>query len=188
MLLFQSVYLQNVKKGHSIFGEIEDILPFSDEDKYSELSKEIKSQWKQEKYPNSEILPPYKSGRLYQDALYIVLRADDKIQAIANLEIQDDGCMWARSLNTAPWNQGEYRTIKNSAQAIIARMVSFCLETGNHKLKFATDNPKNVAFYKSLGMKEEGERYFGGTRNAVLAFDEESMKQYLNRFQKNLSY
>lgn len=184
----QSVYLQNIKEGRSIFGEIHDILPFSDENQYKELALQLQKQWKQDKYPNAEILPPYKSGRLYPDAVYFVLKADDKIQALANLEIQDDGCMWGRSLNTAPWNQGSERTIKNSAKSIIARMVSYCLETGNDVLKFATDKPENVALYKSIGMKEDGERYFNGVKNTVLRFDKKEMELYLNKFQINLSF
>ncbi len=184
----QSVYLQNIKEGHPVFGEIQDILPFSDSEEYKKLADELKHQWKQEKYPNANILPSYKSGKFYNDAVYFVLRADDKIQAIANLEIQNDGIMWARSLNTAPWNQGEYRTMKNSAQAVIARMVSYCLETGNETLKFATNNRKNIALYKSLGMKEDGIRYFNGEENQVLRFDKEDMEQYLNKFQANLSF
>ena len=58
------------------------------------LAAEIKKQWKQEKYPQAEILPPYKSGKLYPDAQYFVLRAEGKIQAIANVEIQNDGWIW----------------------------------------------------------------------------------------------
>ena len=184
----QSVYLQNIKEGRSVFGEINDIMPFSSEKTYTDLAAEIKKQWKQEKYPQAEILPPYKSGKLYPDAQYFVLRAEDKIQAIANVEIQNDGYIWGRSLNTAPWNQGKERIMKNSAKAVIARMVSFCLETGNDTLKFATDNPRNIALYKSLGMKEDGIRYFNGTPNTVLRFDKEDMEMYLKKFQINLSF
>ena len=184
----QSVYLQNIKEGHSVFGEIQDILPFSNQEEYDKLAKELKSQWRQDKYPNADILPPYKSGKLYNDAVYFVLRADDKIQAIANLEIQDDGTMWGRSLNTAPWNQGKERTMKNSAKAVIARMVSYCLESGNDTLKFATDKPENIEFYKSIGMKEDGVRYFNGIENTVLRFDKKDMELYLNKFQVNLSF
>ena len=184
----QSVYLQNIKEGRPIFAEIQDILPFSDDDVYLKLTKELKSQWRQDKYPNATILPSYKSGKLYKDAAYFLLRANDKIQAIANLEIQDDGCMWVRSLNSAPWNQGEYRTIKNSAKAVIARMASFCLETGNNTMKLATNIPENIAFYKSIGMKEDGIRYFNGEKNVVFKFDKEDMELYLNKFQINLSF
>ena len=184
----QSVYLQNIKEGHSVFGEIKDILPFSDENEYKQLALELKKEWKPDKYPDAEILPPYKSGKLYPDAVYFVLKADGKIQALANIEVQDDGCIWGRSLNTAPWNQGKERTMKNSAKAVIARMVSYCLETGNHTLKFATDKPYNIALYKSIGMKEDGERYFNGVKNTVLTFDKESMEKYLNLFQINLSF
>lgn len=185
----QYVYLQNIKEGRSEFGIIHDILPFSSEEEYNRLCTDIKKQWKYAKYPNAEILPPYKSGKFYDDAAYFVLKTDDgKIQALANVEIQDDGCVWGRSLNTAPWNQGKERTYKNSAKAVIARMVSFCLETGNHTLKFATDKLENVALYKSIGMKEDGERYFNGVKNTVLTFDKQSMEKYLNVYQVNLSF
>jgi len=184
----QSVYLQNIKEGKSVYGEIHDILPFSTPEKYTDLASKLKKQWNGGKYPEAEILPPYKSGKLYPDAAYFVLTSDDKVQALANVEIQDDGCVWGRSLNTAPWNQGSYRTLKNCAQAVIARMVSFCLETGNHTLKFATDKPENVALYKSIGMKPDGTRYINGTENTVLTFDKKSMELFLNKYQVNLSF
>ena len=184
----QSVYLQNIKEGQSVFGEVEDILPFSDNKKYYELSQKIKQQWQQEKYPNATILPPYKTGVYYKDAAYFVLKTEDKIQAVANLEVQNDGCFWIRHLNTAPWNQKEYRTIKNSAKTLIARIVSFCLETDNNTLKLATNKPENIDFYKSLGMQENGTRYINGTEYTVLTFDKKSMKNYLNDFQSNLSF
>lgn len=184
----QSVYLQNIKEGRSAFGEVHDIMPFSSKSEYDNLAAKLKRQWSPKKYPNANILPPYKNGKLYPDAYYFVLTAEDKIQAVANLEIQDDGCMWGRSLNTAPWNQGEYRTYKNSAKAIIARMVSCCLETGNDTLKFATSDDKNIALYKSIGMKEDGTRYINGEKNTVLTFDKEAMEMYLNKFQINLSF
>lgn len=184
----QYVYLQNIKEGHSVFGEVKDILPFSSEEEYNKLAKEIKKQWKQDKYPSAVILPPYKSGTYYNDAYYVTLQADDKIQAIGNLEIQDDGCMWVRGLNTAPWNQGRDRTLKNCATSVLARMVSICLETGNNTLKLATDKPENIAFYKSLGMKKDGTRNFNGSENTVLKFDKEDMELFLNKFQINLSF
>ncbi len=184
----QSVYLQNIKEGQSVFGEVEDILPFSDNKKYYELSQKIKQQWQQEKYPNATILPPYKTGVYYKDAAYFVLKTEDKIQAVANLEVQNDGCFWIRHLNTAPWNQKEYRTIKNSAKTLITRIVSFCLETDNNTLKLATNKPENIDFYKSLGMQENGTRYINGTEYTVLTFDKKSMKNYLNDFQSNLSF
>ncbi len=184
----QSVYLQNIKEGHSLFGQIEDILPFSDESVYKKLATELKRQWNLKKYPEADILPPYKSGKFYPDAVYFVLRADDKIQALANIEVQSDGSIWGRSLNTAPWNQGKYRTIKNSALAVIARMVSYCLETGNDTLKFATDKPENIQLYKSIGMKEAGYRYFNGAKNVVLKFDKQDMLTFLNKYQINLSF
>ena len=110
------------------------------------------------------------------------------MQALANLEIQSDGVMWGRSLNTAPWNQGNNREIKGCATGVIARMVSICLETGNDVLKFATDNPENVKLYKSLGMVEDGTRNFGGSINTVLKFDKQGMETFLNKYQINLAF
>lgn len=185
----QSVYLQNVREGKPLFADVEDILPFSDSAKYEKLVSEIKAQWLQKPYPEADILPPYKSGTTYPDANYFTLHTDDgRLQAVANVEIQNNGEVWGRSLNTAPWNQGSDAEIRGCGKAIIARMVSFCLETGNKVLKFATDKPENVRFYKNLGMKEIGTRNFNGSINTVLQFDEESMKLFLNKYQINLSF
>ncbi len=185
----QSVYLQNVQKAKPIFGDIKDIPPFSDKSEYNKLTAEIKKQWLRKPYPQADILPPYKSCTLYPDAHYFTLRTDDgRLQAIANVEIQKDGIIWGRSLNTAPWNQGSDAEIRGCGKAIIARMVSFCLETGNHTMKFATDKPENIKFYKNLGMVEDGTRNFNGTIHIVLKFDEESMKTFLNKYQINLSF
>lgn len=184
----QSVYLQNLEEGRPIFGEIRDIPPYSEEKEYIDLAKEIKNQWQQSKYPNAKILPPYKSAKLYNDACYFVLKSEGKIQAIANIEMQNDGNMWIRDLNTAPWNQGEYRAVKNSARAIIARIVSYCLETNNRTIKIATSDSKNIDFCKSVGMKEIGTRNINGIQNTVLMFDEKGMREYLNTFQTDLSF
>lgn len=78
-----------------------------------------------------------------------------------------------------------YRERKNTA--IIARMVSFCLETGNKTLKFATNKPENIKLYKSLGMVKDGTRNFNGENYTVLKFDEASMRAYLNKYQINLT-
>ena len=93
-----------------------------------------------------EILSMYLNVQIYDDAEYFVLESNDKIQAIGNLETQKDGNIWLRGLNSAPWNQGEYRTYKNSARAIIARMVSFCLESGNNTLELATNKKAILNF------------------------------------------
>ena len=112
---------------------------------------------------------------------------DGRLQALANVEIQNDGILWGRSLNTAPWNQGTNAEIRGCGKAIIARMVSFCLETGNNIMKFATNKPENVKFYKSLGMVEDGTRNFNGEIHTVLKFDKQSMELFLNKYQINLS-
>ena len=126
---------------------------------------------------------------MYPDAHYFTLHTDDgRLQAIANVELQNDGIAWGRSLNTAPQNQGSNAEIRGCGKAVIARMVSFCLETGNKVLKFATDKPENIRFYKNLGMVNDGTRNFGGTIHTVLKFDEDSMKTFLNKYQINLSF
>lgn len=185
----QSVYLQNVQEGKPLFGDIKDITPFSDKVEYQRLMADIKKQWLKKSYPEADILPPYKSLTLYPDANYFTLKTDDgRLQAIANVEIQNNGEIWARSLNTAPWNQGKDAEIRGCGRAIMARMASFCLETGNKVLKLATNKPENVRFYKNLGMIEDGTRNFNGVEHTVLKFDEESMRTFLNKYQINLSF
>ncbi len=185
----QSVYVQNIQEAKPLFAEITDITPFSNKAEYKKLASEIKRQWLKKDYLQADILPPYKSLTFYPDAHYFTLRTDDgRLQALANVEIQNDGVVWGRSLNTAPWNQGKNGEIRGCGKAIIARMVSFCLETGNKVLKFATDKPENIRLYKSIGMIEDGTRNFGGTIHTVLKFDEEGMKTFLNKYQINLSF
>lgn len=70
----------------------------------------------------------------------------------------------------------------------MARIVSFCKETGNKVLKLATDKPENVRFYKNLGMVEDGTRNFNGVEHTVLKFDEAGMQTFLNKYQINLSF
>lgn len=184
----QSVYLQNVQEGKPLFGTIKDISPFNDKSEYKKILTDLK-QWNKKTYPQADILPPYKSGTLYSDAHYFTLKTDEgRLQAIANLEIQNNGEIWGRSLNTAPWNQGPNGEIRGCGKAIIARMVSFCLETGNKVLKFATNKPENIRLYKSIGMQEEGTRNFNGTIHTVLKFDEKSMRTFLDKYQINLSF
>ena len=185
----QGVYIQDVQAGIPLFGDIKDITPFSNQGEYDKLASDIKEQWMGKSYPEADILPPYKTQTLYTDAHYITLYSEDgKLQAIANLELQNDGVMWGRSLNTAPWNQGKDGQIRGCGKAVIARMVSICMETGNDLLKFATDKPENVKFYKSLGMVEGGTRNFGGNINTVLKFDKESMQTFLDKYQINLAF
>ena len=185
----QSVYVQNVREGKPLFADVKDIPPFSDKSEYLTLANDIKNQWLKKSYPDADILPAYKSVTLYPDANYFTLRTEDgRLQAVANVEIQNNGEVWGRSLNTAPWNQGSEAEIRGCGKAVIARMVSFCLETGNKILKFATNKPENIKFYKNLGMVEDGTRNFNGEIHTVLKFDEDSMKTFLNKYQINLSF
>jgi len=186
----QSVYLQNVKEGKSLFAEVNDITAFS-ENEYEKINSLIKRDWlpyAKEFNPSADILPVYKTGKFYNDATYFTLKADDKIQAIANVEIQPDKCLWVRCLNSAPWNQGKDAQIKGGGTAVMARIASYCLETGNDVLKLATDKPENIKFYKKLGMKQEGVRNFAGVDNAILYFDKKGMEKFLNTYQPNLSF
>lgn len=66
-------------------------------------------------------------------------------------------------------------------------MISFCLETGNKTLKFATNKPENIKLYKSLGMVKDGTKNINGENYTVLKFDEASMRAYLNKYQINLT-
>lgn len=185
----QSVYLQNLKDGKPLFGEVEDIYPFNDAS-YKNIYNLIKKDWlpfAKDVNPSAEILPAYKVGKFYDDATYFTLIANNKLQAVGNLEIQPDNCLWVRCLNSAPWNQGKAPEVRGAGTTVMARMVSFCLETGNDTLKLATDNPKNIAFYKNLGMKEEGFREINGSKNTVLSFDKDSMNKLLDKFKINLS-
>ena len=185
----QYVYVQDVENGIPLFAQVSDIKPFSSKTEYHKLANEIKEQWLEQPSADTKILPAYKSQTFYQDAQYFTLRTEDgKLQALANIELQNDGIMWGRNLNTAPLNQGPHGKIKGCGKAIIARMVSFCLETGNNILKIATDNPENIRYLKSLGMKEDGIRNIDGNINTVLSFDKEGMKLFLDKYQVNLSF
>lgn len=185
----QSVYLQNIREAKPLFGDIKDISAFSAPEEYTKLAQDIKRQWLKRPYPEADILPAYKSCTIYPDAHYFTLRTDDgRLQAVANVEIQNDGIIWGRSLNTAPWNQGSDAEIRGCGRAIMARIVSFCKETGNKVLKLATDKPENVRFYKNLGMVEDGTRNFNGVEHTVLKFDEAGMQTFLNKYQINLSF
>lgn len=185
----QSVYLQNIREAKPLFGDIKDISAFSAPEEYTKLAQDIKRQWLKTPYPEADILPAYKSCTIYPDAHYFTLRTDDgRLQAVANVEIQNDGIIWGRSLNTAPWNQGSDAEIRGCGRAIMARIVSFCKETGNKVLKLATDKPENVRFYKNLGMVEDGTRNFNGVEHTVLKFDEAGMQTFLNKYQINLSF
>ena len=183
------VYLQDVQAGTPLFGDIKDITPFSNTFDYDKIANDLKNDWLNKTYPNAEILPPYKSQTFYEDAYYVTLRTENgKLQALANVEIQDDGALWVRSLNTAPWNQGTNGQIRGCGKAILARIVSLCLETGNYTLKLATENPENIKFYKNIGMEENGYRNIGGTINTILQFDKAGMETFLNKYQINLAF
>jgi len=185
----QGVYLQDIKEGIPLFGDIKDIYPFSNKSEYKKLASELKKQWLSKTYPDADILPPYKTQTFYPDAYYVTLKTEDgKLQALANIELQDDGCLWVRSLNTAPWNQGKDGQIRGCGRAILARIVSICLETGNNTLKLATDKPENIKFYRNLGMIEDGTRNFGGIINTVFRFDKDGMQTFLDKYQINLAF
>ena len=185
----QSVYIQDIEKGMPLFADIKDISAFSDKSEYKKLVSDIKKQWLKSENENKVILPPYKSQTIYPDAHYITLRTEyGKLQAVGNLEIQNDGIIWGRSINTAPWNQGNNSKIRGCGKAIIARMVSFCLETGNDILMIATNKAENINFFKNLGMTENGTRNISGEINTVLKFDKTGMQNYLNKYQINLSF
>lgn len=185
----QSVYIQNIQEGMPAFANIKDIPAFSAPAEYKKLGANIRNQWLKNIHNGSEVLPPYLSSTFYPDAYYFTLRTDDnKLQALANIEIQKNGELWIRSLNTAPTNQGTNPLYRGCGKAIMARIVSFCLETGNDKIKLATNKEENIKFYKGLGMKICGTRNFNGEINTVLEFDKAAMELFLNKYQINLSF
>jgi len=188
----QSVYLQNEKEGKSVFGEAKDILPFSPDSDYNEINSMIKKDWlpymRKENNNKAEILTAYQVGKFYPDATYFSIVADNKLQVIANLEVQNDGDMWVRSLNSAPWNQGKYPHVRGSGTALMARMMSHCLETGSKVIKLATDKTENVLFYSHLGFKEIGKKEYDGIPHTVMSIDKTGMKEFLHEYQANLSY
>lgn len=181
------LYLQNQGDGESVFARIYDIPPFSPKRDYDNFINKIKSDWLTTNNAAARILPVYKNGITYPDAHYFILEYDNKIQAIANLELQNDGIMWIRGMNTAPWNMGADKTFAHCGLSIMARIVSFALERNITTIKLAPD--KDVAeFYSRLGMQITGQRVFDGEPRPVFEFDTEGMKHLLNRFQVNLSF
>lgn len=124
---------------------------------------------------------------MYPDAQYFILEYDNKIQAVANIELQSDGVMWVRGLNTAPWNMGPDKTYAHCGLSVMTRIVSFAIERGQKTIRLAADD--TVAnFYQKLGMQNIGEKFFGGVRHTVFEFDTDTMHGLINRFQINLSF
>lgn len=186
----QKVYLQDTKSTSASFGEVREILPFSKETNYKNLQEYIQDVWvpyAQNQSPKSDILDNYKEGKFYPDATYYTLWANGKLQGLINVEIQD-GEFWARSLNTAPWNQGDNPQIKGVGTALVAKAASLCIETGNYKLNLATNKKENIEFYKKLGMKEGEVKEYYGIPYQVLYFDKDSLMKFLQEYQRYLSY
>lgn len=186
----QFMYLKNTQSPKEFLGQVVDILPYTNSDLYKNISEYVKNNWTASKYLNSEVRPDYKDGKFYPDATYFALYAEDKLQGLVNLEIQDDGCFWVRNLNTAPWNQGETPLIKGVGTALMARIISFSMETDKFPIKLATSNPKNITFYKNLGFKEAGTKKFypGDVPNQVLSMDKETANIFLEEYQRFLSF
>lgn len=183
----QLVYLQNSHSLKSCFGEIREIMPFSKDNTYDNLSSIIKNTWCNDKTPDSEIIKMYKEGKFYPDATYITLYSDNKLQGLVNLEAQGDE-LWIRGLNTAPWNQGDDPQIKGVGTALMARAMSLCMETGQSVLKLSPNNPKSAAFYKKMGFSDAGTKEFNGVLCPVMSIDAEGMKNFIFEYQKYLSY
>lgn len=182
----QKVYLKNTKSLKPCMGELREIMPFSSETTYDNLRTIISNTWCKDNTQNAEILTMYKDGRFYPDATYLTVTAENKLQGIVNIEVQDDG-LWIRGLNTAPWNQGNEPNIIGVGSALMARAISFCLETGNDVLKLAPNNDKNAEFYRKMGFKDSGVKEFNGIDYPVLSIDKEDMRKFLDEYQRFLS-
>lgn len=183
----QIVYLKNTHSLKPCFGEIREIMPFSKTSTYENLSDVIKNVWLKDKTTDSEILKMYKESKFYPDATYITMFAENKLQGIVNVEIQD-GEFWVRGLNTAPWNQGNDPQIQGIGSSLMARAMSLCLETGQPKLKLAPNNSQNAVFYKGMGFKDDGAKEFNGIDYPVLSIDKPGMLKFLEQYQRFLSY
>lgn len=183
----QKVYLKNTHSLKPCLGEVRDITPFSKESVYDNLREVIKNTWLKDNNNIADIIKMYKDGKFYPDATYVTMFADNKLQGLVNIEVQD-GEFWVRGLNTAPWNQGEDILIQGVGSALMARVMSLCIETGNFPLKLAPNNEKSANFYKSMGFKDDGVKEFGTMDYPVLSLDENGIRKYLDEYQKYLSH
>lgn len=183
----QQMYLKNSHSLKPCFGEVRDIYPFSKESSYDNLREVIKNSWLKDTTQGNEIIKMYKEDKFYPDATYITLFSDKKLQGLVNVEVQD-GEFWVRGLNTAPWNQGEDPEFQGVGSALMARIMSLCLETGKPVLKLAPNNTKSEIFYKRMGFKDAGVKEFGGIDYPVLSLDKEGMTKFLDAYQRYLSY
>lgn len=183
----QVMYLKNSHSLKPCFGEVREIKPFSKTSAYDNLRETILNTWVKDKTSGADVLKMYKEGKLYPDATYFTLFSDNKLQGVVNIEIQDSE-FWIRGLNTAPWNQGDDPQIQGVGTALMARAMSFCLETGQNVLKLAPNNEKNASFYKSLGFKNAGAKEFNGVDYPVLSIDDSGMRKFLEDYQRYLSY
>lgn len=182
----QKVYLKNTKSLKPCMGEVREIMPFSKESAYDNLREAVKNSWVKSNANTAEIIKMYKDGKFYPDATYITIFADNKLQGLVNVEVQN-GEFWVRGLNTAPWNQGEDPLIHGVGSALMARVMSLCLETGNFPLKLAPNNEKSANFYRSIGFTDDGVKEFGGIDYPVMSLDESGIRKYLEEYQKYLS-
>ncbi len=193
----QKVYLQNNKFTTSCMGEIREIIPFSPEESYKEIDNNINNSWMpyvKEHNSNASVLPDYMQSKFYPDATYITLWTDSKdegktLQGVVNVEVQDDGNFWVRSLNTAPWNQGNQRLIHGAGTALMARIVGLCIETNRFPLMLASmPNDENAKFYKDIGMKKIGTRLIKGKECPVYKLDKENALKFMEEYGRYLSF
>ena len=195
----QLVYLKNTQSTAPCMGRVKDIMPFSNDNLYHNIFDYIENVWvpyAEKENPKADIRRDYTKGNYYPDATYFAVFADDKthgedsLQGIVNLEMQHDGAFWVRNLNTAPWNQGEKPLIKGVGSELMARVISFCIETDKFPLKLATNKQENIEFYQKLGFKKDGIRKFfdGDVPNQVFSMDKEDAMKFLDEYQRFLSY
>ena len=98
------MYLKNTQSASECLGQVIDIMPYSSESLYKNVFEYVKNNWRNENNPKIDIRSDYKQGKYYPDATYFALYAEDKLQGLVNLEMQNDGVFWVRNFNTASWN------------------------------------------------------------------------------------
>ena len=182
----QKIYLKNTKSLKPCLGEVREISPFSSDTTYDNPRNIIANNWCKNNNPDAEIIKMYKDGKFYPDATYLTLFAENRLQGLVNIEVQDNE-LWIRGLNTAPWDQGSNPDIIGVGTALMARAMSFCLETGNDVLKLAPNSEKNAEFYKKMGFKDGGIKEFNSIDYPILTIDKAGMKKFLDEYQRFLS-
>ncbi len=142
---------------------LNEILPFSSDEKYKEIKAQI-AEWIE--YENltktGKILNSYKNLELYPDLTYLTLTdSTGKLQAICAFKKLENGMLRSRLLNTAPWNQTKDVEFKAAGKHILLSQYRYALECGIKAISYEVA-PHHVKFYKNLGAYEDGTIEFNG--------------------------